>query len=154
MFRACQRNLGWRSELADLAGTVAPVPPPLPKCCFMCQCVQKVNASMSLTGDIGPEDCFTCCNYTVELFYPSFAEVKLYFSTRLQIWGLFHLFTYLSNLSSLMLEGKKSETKRESWQVLKLKSYWLSHLTCSFIPVFYSRKQMFNLVWIKGFILW
>lgn len=71
------------------------------------------------------------------------------------IANLRHSPIYIS-LQFVIIDARreKSETKRESWQVLKLKSYWLSHLTCSFIPVLYSRKQMFNLVWIKGFILW
>lgn len=116
---------------------------PVPVCPWQVLLGQKIVSPVAIT----PWNFFTLfCRGEI-------SQMKLYFPTELQIWGISPI--YIS-LQSVIVDARreKSETERESWQVLKLKSYWLSYLTCSFIPVLYSRKQMFNLFWIKGFNLW
>lgn len=92
-------------------------------------------------------------NFFTLLWRGEISQMKWYFPNGLQIWGISPIYIALHSVI-IDARSEKPETERESWQVLKLKCYWLSHLTCSFIPVLYSKKQMFNLFWIKGFNLW
>lgn len=52
-----------------LAGIVASALPSFPQGWFLCQFEQNASATMSLTGALRTGDCFTCCNYALELFY-------------------------------------------------------------------------------------
>lgn len=59
----------WGLEVPGLAGTVASVLPSVPQRWFLRHYEQNANASTSLTGAIRTRECFTCCNYTLKLFY-------------------------------------------------------------------------------------